>query len=63
MKLAAVITLWLVAVYLMAGGLLAILTTDRPRRAFPLRDSLVLAGVRIALAVAVCAAAVWVAKR
>lgn len=56
----AVLVLALVALYLLAGAALAVLTTDRPRRAIPPRDALALAGGRALLAVAVAGIAVWV---
>jgi hypothetical protein len=56
----AVLVLVLVALYLLAGAALAVLTSDRARRPIPVRDALALAGGRALLAVAVAGIAVWV---
>jgi hypothetical protein len=51
----AVVVLAVVAAYLLAGAVLALLTIGAPRRAFDLRTSVLLAVARTALAVSLLA--------
>lgn len=56
----AVVALAVVALWLIAGAGVALLTRDRARRPMTAGESLTLAGVRLGMALAVVLLAVWV---